>query len=103
MENLVKCPKCGQDLISEEFNAHHCKTPYLGIIELGVSFWYEGKLDKNGDKVIIAKGMDGLIYRWIHCTHNPPHPNLYPTSFDREKFRRRLDRAKNDKVFISNS
>lgn len=93
MKNVSKCSRCSKDLISEEFNEHVCNAPYLGIIELGINYWFEGKSDKNGDQIFIVKGLDGMIYRLVKCSHNPPHPDTRPTSFDSEKFRRRLDRT----------
>ncbi|MEM3007817.1 MAG: hypothetical protein QXY15_07170 [Candidatus Nitrosotenuis sp.] len=31
----------------------------------------------------------------VECPHKPPHPNKHPTTFDRNKIQRRLDRTSN--------
>lgn len=81
MQNLTKCPRCNKHLIAEEFNEHECNTPFLGIIELGIRFWYEVERDTNDDRVFMVKGIDGILYRLIQCEHNPPHPDVYPRSY----------------------
>lgn len=52
-----------------------------------------GGKDRNNDQVFIFKGLNGIIYRFVKCTHNPSHTSADPTEFDSDDFRRRLDRT----------
>ena len=93
-ENVKDCQRCGKVLILEEFANHNC-SPYIeGVREIIVDYSFD-VINGNGDKVVIAKGLDnGVVYRLIECKHNPTHrsgPRLnYAT-------RRVLTRRKNDK------
>jgi hypothetical protein len=73
MQNVTKCPRCKKDFINEELESHICNPRFKGVIQIGVVYWFEGQMNENGDKIIIAKGFDGIIYHLVHCTHNPPH------------------------------
>lgn len=53
----------------------------------------EPEIDENMDKVRIAQGLNGILYRLVECSHNPPHPDTRPTVFDSEVIRRRFDRT----------
>ena len=54
---------------------------------------YGSVTNGNMDKVYIAKGLNGIMYRLVQCPHNPSHTNTYPTVFDSEEIRRRFDRT----------
>ena len=73
MDNLTKCLRCGKNFINEELESHVCNPRFTGVIQIGVVYWFEGKTNQDGDKVIMAKGFDGKLYQLVHCTHNPPH------------------------------
>jgi hypothetical protein len=73
MQNLSKCHRCRKNFINEELNSHVCNPYFTGIEEIGITYWFEGKTNKDGDKVIIAKGFDGKLYYLVQCSHNPPH------------------------------
>ena len=42
--NIIRCPKCKYDLISEEYNTHICKEISDYKIEKGLVFFYDGEL-----------------------------------------------------------
>lgn len=71
--NLVECERCRKTIISEEFSFHYC-SPYIsGTREIILDNFFT-ILDRNGDRVIIAKGLDyGVLYRLVECKHNPTH------------------------------
>ena len=73
MNNISKCFRCGKSFISEELDSHVCNPYFTGIIEIGITSWFEGQINKDGDKVLIAKGFDGKLYHLVQCNHNPPH------------------------------
>ncbi len=61
-------------LISEEYEEHYCHPNFKDIQTIVIDYYFESpNLDKNGDRVIIGKGLDGVLYHWVHCKHNPPH------------------------------
>ena len=91
--NIIRCDRCGKQLLSEEFANHDCTIVTYTVQEIGIDDWFEGKLDENGDKVLIAHGLNGILYRFVQCFHNPPHPDTRPTVFDSDKIRRRFDRT----------
>ena len=62
MSNIVKCERCQKSLINEEYQSHVCTPNLRGIMDIEVDYYYEHKT-KNGDKVIMAKGLDGFLYR----------------------------------------
>jgi len=71
--NVGRCPNCGNFLIGEEVNSHTCKA-LKGIQDLLIHHYYElSARDDEGHKVLIAKGLDGFLYRLIICKHKPPH------------------------------
>ena len=91
--NTEKCFRCGKTLISEEIATHECTIATHDVQEIGITGWFEGRIDENGDRVLIAHGLNGILYRLVNCHHNPPHPNTDPTIFDSNKNRRRFDRT----------
>jgi len=83
MPNVTKCLRCEKTFINEELDSHICNPRFRGVIRIGVVYWFEGQLNKDGDKVIMAKGFNGKLYQLVHCTHNPPHQprgNTYNTT-----------------------
>ncbi|MGH2613016.1 MAG: hypothetical protein ACRDFB_08225 [Rhabdochlamydiaceae bacterium] len=91
--NTIKCERCNKDFISEEFDNHHCMLQLIDVQEIGINSIFKGNFQENGDDVWIVQGLNGIMYRLVQCSHNPPHPNTYPTVFDKNKNRRRLDRT----------
>jgi len=91
--NTRKCERCGKTSISEEFEKHDCTITTYKVQEIGITNWFEGKTDENGDKVLMAHGLNGILYRLVKCSHNPPHPDTRPTVFDSQEIRRRFDRT----------
>ncbi len=77
MTNLVTCPRCGLDLIAEEYNDHNCSQKIKDVIKMGIQFWYDGGKDDNDDNVLIVKGVDGILYRLVQCDHQIPHNLSY--------------------------
>lgn len=75
-ENLGKCPRCQKFMIQEEMSIHHCDFHDInltGAREIVLDTITDLRLDRNGDHVYIAWGLDRLFYRLVECKHNPPH------------------------------
>lgn len=64
----------------------------IKLQEIGLDQMYGHTINENNDKVYIAKGLNGIMYRLVECHHNPPHTNVHPTVFDNIEIRRRFDR-----------
>ena len=79
--NTVTCPRCGLMFIVEEYRAHKCKEHVKGVKSLGIDFYYEAGTDENGDKLLMVKGIDGFLYRFVKCDHQIPH-NMSSTDFE---------------------
>jgi hypothetical protein len=90
---IPNCERCRQSFIEEEFSEHECSPRTIGIQEIGIDRMYGVVTNENGDKVHIAKGLSGIMYRLVECHHNPPHSNSDPTTFDKEETRRRFYRT----------
>ena len=97
--NTRKCERCHKTTISEEFENHNCIITTYKVQEIGITGWFEAEIDENGDKVLIANGLNGILYRLVECDHNPPHPDTRPTVFDTEEIRRRFDRTANQHLY----
>lgn len=93
--NTRKCSRCGKNFIVEEFALHECTITTVNVQEIGITGWFEGKIDENGDQVLIAHGLNGILYRLVKCEHDPPHPDTRPTVFDTNKTRQGLYRIQN--------
>lgn len=93
MIKTLKCDRCNKSLIEEEFSNHVCTPRLTKTQEIGIDYIFTGKTDQNGDIVHIAKGLNGIMYRLVQCSHNPTHTNTYPTTFDSQEIRRRFDRT----------
>lgn len=91
--NIKKCDRCHKNVISEEFDNHDCTIITWKIQEVGITSSFEAEIDENGDQVIIAHGLNGILYRLVKCPHNPPHPDTRPTIFDSGEIRHRFDRT----------
>jgi hypothetical protein len=94
MINVGRCPSCHVFLISEEFVNHTCEKKLQGIRTIQVSHYYETHEDREGHKMVFARGFDGYLYRLIVCKHNPPHSakrNFTPNRNDDTNHR--LDRT----------
>ena|SRR5437870_4254495 len=73
--NSMKCRRCNKSYIAEEFDKHSCHPDIIEIQELGVDSIFKGNYQENGDDVWITHGLNGILYRLVHCKHNPPHPS----------------------------
>ena len=93
MNNLVSCQRCKKSFIEEEYPDHSCSPITTRLQEIGLDQMYGSTINNNGDTVYMAKGLNGIMYRLVQCSHNPTHTNLHPTTFDSEEIRRRFDRA----------
>ena len=91
--NTRKCDRCCKTTISEEFDNHDCSIVTWNVQEIGITSYFEAEIDENRDQVLIAQGLNGILYRLVKCSHNPPHPETRPTIFDKENILRRLYRA----------
>ena len=90
---MVKCERCKRQFIDEEFNDHFCMPETIKAQEIGIDYILEPELNENGDKIHIAKGLNGILYRLVECPHNPTHTNTDQTVFDNPETKQRFDRA----------
>lgn len=95
--NIIKCNRCGEFISSEFGDTHICTIPLKDIKEIFIDYFYETKTAKK-DTIIIAKGLDGILYRLIVSKTKAFTP--YPTDFDTNNNRRRLDRTLQRKNYI---
>lgn len=89
---MIDCMRCKKTFIEEEYPNHPCSPLTTKLQEIGLDQMYGSVVNKNGDLVYIAKGLNGIMYHLVKCPHNPSHTNTYPTTFDKEEIRRRFDR-----------
>jgi hypothetical protein len=71
--NVGRCPNCKEFLIAEELANHKCiqKPKRLqGIETVMIHNYFETHADKEGHKILFAKGLDGWLYRMIICEHH---------------------------------
>ena len=73
MNNIQKCSRCKKTLIEEEFSIHVCTPTIIERKDILIDYCIEVKNNENGDRVFLAKGLDGILYRLIKCVHNPVH------------------------------
>jgi len=74
IKNIGRCPRCNKALIEEEFQSHECEIKAKGVEEIVVDNFCELiQRDGQGHRLIVAQGLDGVLYWLIECKHNPPH------------------------------
>lgn len=73
MMNAGRCPRCNTFLIAEDVANHRCKMRLQGITTVMIHDYFETHADRQGHKILFAKGLDGYLYRLIMCKHKPPH------------------------------
>jgi len=73
MNDIGRCPRCHKFLIAEQLETHKCEIPFKHVKEIYVDWITNCDKDVNDDIVYVAMGLDGNLYRLIHCKHNPPH------------------------------
>lgn len=64
MNDLVKCARCKNTLIAESFDGHICTPRFRGTKTVIIDFFNIGKTS-DGKTLILAKGMDGIMYSLI--------------------------------------
>ena len=92
MNNIVMCLRCQRTYVSEEYDHHICSPNLINVKEIMVDYYSETK-NEYGDQLILAKGLDGVLYRLVHCKHIPLH-EIEPSNRDLtgEKNNRRPNR-----------
>ncbi len=60
MENVGRCPRCNEFLVAENRDGHVCRE-YIAVKGIDIDYFFE--TDSTEGKVIIAKGIDGTLYR----------------------------------------
>jgi hypothetical protein len=76
LENLGRCPRCNKFMVQEEWNSHQCDFHNLDLTsatELVMDTITDLRVNRNGDHVYVAWGLDRVFYRLVECKHNPPH------------------------------
>jgi hypothetical protein len=86
---MEKCPYCGKYLLAKQVRTHVCDSPFADVREIPVMFFYETTRD-DGDKLVIARGFDGVLYRLVKC-HNPLSDDSYHEHSNRRKVNRTLN------------
>ncbi len=99
MSKIPHCERCRQSFIDEELDGHDCSPITIALQEIGIDRMYGFTTNKNGDKVHLAKGLNGIIYRFVECRHNPPHTSTDQTKFDNPETNRRFYRTKDGSDF----
>lgn len=101
MNELVKCSRCKKAMIDEEFDDHNCSPALKGSKTILLDYYTKGK-DEKGKEMLLAKGMDGIMYTFI-----VDNEASMPLSFDPsdknlqgDANRRRFDRTRNNCSFI---
>ena len=61
---MEKCPWCHQFVLSSQIEQHICDAPLIDVKEIPVLFSYI-TTDRKGNKVTIARGYDGVLYRLV--------------------------------------
>jgi len=75
-DNIGRCQRCRKFMIQEEMTKHQCDYRDIQISdaqELLLDHLTDLGVDRNGDHIYIAWGLDGIFYRLVECKHNPPH------------------------------
>jgi len=86
-QNLVKCLRCQKVLIQEEKADHVCTPVLKGIIHIDIDYIVESP-NEVGEKVFMAKGLDGYLYRLTVKTEQI-FTELSPESKQGDEFRRK--------------
>jgi hypothetical protein len=63
MANIMYCFRCKKQYIAEESKDH--ENCIFGVKEIPI--YYSFTTEDNGKKIIIARGVDGLLYRLVKC------------------------------------
>ncbi|HET8719831.1 MAG TPA: hypothetical protein VFM64_02420 [Candidatus Nitrosotenuis sp.] len=86
------CERCKKNFIDEEYPDHSCSPVTVGIQEIGLDAMYGHTINENNDKVYMAKGLSGFIYRFVVCKHSPSHTNVHSITFNNSDVRLRFER-----------
>ena len=73
MMNVGRCPTCNAFLIAEDLANHRCKMRLQGTATVMIYDYFKTHADREGHKIVFAKGLDGYLYRLVICKHKPPH------------------------------
>ena len=78
-DNIKTCDICGNTLIDEELENHYCNTVLKGSKEIEIVYFIITN-DGFNRKVILAKGLDGIMYNLIISNKNSnvitSHPEI---------------------------
>lgn len=91
-------------MIAEQKERHVCdwaSLPIEGCEEITLDRLSDSGLQKNGDRLYLAWGLDNVLYRLIVCKHNPPHTTKrIVTDLDEDDTKRRGDVTLRNKIYI---
>lgn len=59
---IEKCPYCGKFMTAEQVEHHICNSPLIDIKEVPILYYFM-QHKENGDTVISARGLDGVLYK----------------------------------------
>ncbi|MFZ0515236.1 MAG: hypothetical protein WAM14_26805 [Candidatus Nitrosopolaris sp.] len=63
MPNIMYCSGCKKQYIAEESKDH--ENCLIGVREIPISYCFTS--EDNGKRIIIARGLDGILYRLVKC------------------------------------
>jgi hypothetical protein len=63
---MERCPYCKKYLLASQIRSHICDASLLGVKEIPVVFFCE-TTDQKGNKLVLARGYDGFLYRLVKC------------------------------------
>ena len=62
---ILKCNRCNQTFIEEEFDKHVCSPHLTGVKEFEFDYYYYLTKVKMNRETIVIKGMDGILYGFV--------------------------------------
>lgn len=87
------CQRCKQNFIDEEYEKHVCTSITTKLQEIGLDYMLEPQKNEDFDDVYIGKGLNGILYRFVVCEHNPIHTNDGMTQFESEVVKNKFERS----------
>jgi hypothetical protein len=96
---IERCPFCQKFMTAKQVKTHQCDAhPFSSVKEIPVLYYYE--VPEGNEKVIIAHGYDGIMYRLIECKNPLAHKSSSDDGYHDRSNRRKVNRTKTCSIFI---
>lgn len=59
---IEKCPHCGRFMTFQQAQHHSCDNIIADVKQIDITYYFE-TVDALGNRMIIARGLDGVLYR----------------------------------------